>query len=211
MKIQEIPFLLKPLFYLYGFLIGELVNFYYWLTRTTCKITFKNPEQLNKHAVFVLWHGKLNIYFSITRNLKKQVWLIHPYAYMMPYFYLLKRLGTAHISLGSTGSFGKEAARELYEFLMKGYSTLVALDGPTGPEYEPKSGAFYFALEAKIPLLPMNFYHKRCLTIKTWDKKTFLIPFVSSLEVEVLDPIFINSEAEIPVAKIKVKEVLGRS
>lgn len=209
MKIKDIPLFLKPLFYLYGFLVGELVNFYYWLTRTTCKIKIINSSKLEDHAVFVLWHGNLNFYFSMTRNLKKQVWLNHPYAYMMPYYYLLKRLGTAHIALGSTGSSGKEAAQELLVYLKKGYSTVVALDGPYGPAHEAKSGAFYFALKAKIPLVPLKFSHNRCLTINTWDKKTFLIPFLSSLKVEVLDPLYIYTENEISESKIKIKAALN--
>lgn len=209
MKIQEIPPALKVFFNLYGFLIGELVAFYYWLARRTCKIEIIHPERLDEHAVFVLWHGNLNFFFTFTRDLKKQVWLTHPYAYMMPYYYLLKKLGTAHISLGSTGSAGKKAALELQEHLVKGFSTLVAVDGPYGPAHEPKSGAFYFALNTQIPIYPMKFTHQRCLQIKTWDKKTFMIPFVSSIQVEILNAIWVKSELEIDPAKLKIKKALG--
>lgn len=208
MKIQEIPFYLKPFFNYYACVVGEFLYGWYWLTRKTCKIEITNAERLNEHAVFALWHGHLNFFFAYTESLKNEAWLNHPYAYILPYHYLLKKLGVVHIALGSSGSDGKKAAIELLEYLKKGHSTTVAVDGPYGPAHEPKSGAFHFAYDAKIPIYPVKCRGKNCLSIPTWDKKTFMIPFVSKLSVTIMDKIEVNQKDEISDCKKRLQEVL---
>lgn len=193
-RVDTVPILLRPVFLLYGYTLGFLVYCLCRFTYATCTITFKGANlQQYPHHVLCIWHESLIAYFNVFNRVDRQVWMNHPAWYMKPIHVLLKLCGVEHICLGSSGNSGKEALANVIGYLKQGYSTLVACDGPAGPNHELKPGVLLMSRHAQIPVIPLRFVCTKSFRLPGWDKKMAVLPF-SKITVEAGEPVYVTDE-----------------
>jgi len=100
---------------------------------------------------------------------------------------MLRFVGVRKIILGSTGNAGREAANQLVGYLKDRYSTVLLPDGPSGPPFQMKKGAFHISMQSNVPILPVRFYSFPSIEVKSWDQRKCPIPF-STITVEYGEP-----------------------
>jgi lysophospholipid acyltransferase (LPLAT)-like uncharacterized protein len=210
-RVDNIPFYLKPLFWLYGYVLAFLLYAFIMLLRVTCRIRFEGEEVLRDHPAVILcsWHENVPSGFVVLHRLIRgpQVWMNHPAWYMKPIHVLLWLLGVRGLVLGSTGYEGREAATKLVKYLQEGYSTLILPDGPYGPAKELKKGALHVAAQSNIPLVALQFRLSNPYVSRFWDKKRFPYPF-SQIIVKYSQPIFVTP-ANLEEKSRELAEALG--
>jgi lysophospholipid acyltransferase (LPLAT)-like uncharacterized protein len=106
---------------------------------------------------------------------------------MKPSHVMLRFIGVKNIVFGSSGYSGKEAADQLVEYLKNGYSTVLLPDGPSGPPFQMKKGAFHISLQSNVPIVPMRFQTTNSIEIPYWDRRKWPLPF-SRITVEYGEP-----------------------
>lgn len=210
-RVDNIPFYLKPLFWLYGYVLAFLLYALIMLLRVTCRIRFEGEEVLRDHPTVILcsWHENVPSGFVVLHRLIRgpQVWMNHPAWYMKPIHVLLWLLGVRRLVLGSTGYEGREAATKLVKYLQEGYSTLILPDGPNGPAKELKKGALHTAAQSSVPLVAVQFRLSNPYVSRSWDKKRFPYPF-SPITVKYSQPIFVTP-ANLEEKSRELAEALG--
>ena len=200
-RVDKVPIIIRPQFYLYGYGLGLLLFFYLLILRVTTKVKIVGREKLTKNSnhIFILWHSFVPLGLTSATPLipavldrAPQAWMQHPVWYMKPIHVLLRLMGVKKIILGSTGHSGRDAAELLVDYLRLGYSTVINPDGPDGPAFVLKKGILYLALESKVPIVPLRFSLSSYRELKTWDRKKFARPF-STIEMKIGEPIYITS------------------
>jgi len=185
LRVDTVPWYIKPFFLLYGYFFGLLMYLYIKLLALTCKIKFTGaPLPKDSAAVYCIWHRDLVLYFAAFSSVRRQVWMNHPAWYMKPVHVLLYLTGVGHICLGSSGNNGKEALEKVIAYLKEGYSTTIAVDGPAGPPLVLKPGVLVMGYESKLPVVPLRFICALSSRAGGWDRK--LIPgLFSTITVDV--------------------------
>ncbi len=205
LRVDNIPWYLKPFFLIFGYSLGGLFYVYSKLMRASCKIKFAGaPLPQNAPVVYCIWHESLVLHFVVFNRVTKQVWMNHPAWYMKPVHVLLRITGVEHICLGSSGNSGKAALEKVIGFLKQGYSTTIASDGPAGPVHELKPGALLMSRDAQVPVTSLHFSCSRTWRLGGWDRK--IIPALfSEIIVHVGEAVFVTEanlkNAEIAIAK----------
>ena len=94
---------------------------------------------------------------------------------------------------GSTGNGRKGGATALVEMIRhvrRGYSVVVAVDGPRGPRGKVQPGAATIAVKAGVPVVPVvAIADQRWILSKTWDRLQILKPFCN-VRAQFGDPIY---------------------
>ena len=193
--VNEVPLILKPIFYLYGYGIPFLGFIYCLIVHLTSKIVIIGREHLKERSnyIFCFWHKFISLYFTVFLHTRLHVWMQHPTWYMKPSHVMLRLIGVKKIILGSSGYSGKEAADQLVEYLKKGYSTVILPDGPSGPPLKMKKGALHISLQSNVPIVPMRFQISNSFEIRNWDRRKWPLPF-SRITVEFGKPIQITED-----------------
>jgi lysophospholipid acyltransferase (LPLAT)-like uncharacterized protein len=193
--VNEVPLILKPIFYLYGCGIPFFGFIYLLIVRFTSKIVFIGRGQLNERSNYIscFWHTFIFLYFTVFLRNRLHVWMQHPTWFLKPSHVMLRLIGVKRIVLGSSGYSGKEAADQLVEYLKKGYSTVLLPDGPSGPPFQMKKGALHISLQSNVPIAPMRFQTTNSIEIPYWDRRKWPLPF-STITVEYGDPIQITKD-----------------
>ncbi len=75
---------------------------------------------------------------------------------------------------GSSSKGGKEATREMVDYLKAGKRCAITPDGPRGPRREMKKGAVEIARLTGAPVVPFGFAAEHCWRLRSWDR--FIIP-----------------------------------
>ncbi len=195
-RVDNIPLYVKPLFWLYGCVLGFLLYALVMLLRLTCQISFEGEESLRNHPTVILcsWHENTPSIFVVSHRFSQpQVLMNHPAWYMKPVHVLIWLVGVRRLVLGSTGHEGKEAATKLVNYLKEGYSTVILPDGPNGPPKELKKGPLYIASQSKVPLVAMQVKISKAYVLNSWDQKRFPYPF-SQITVNYSQPIFVSPD-----------------
>ncbi len=194
LRVDNIPWYVKPFFLFYGYSAGILLFGYLWLMHATCKIKFTGePLPKNSAAVYCIWHTDLVFYFIVFPKVKRQVWMNHPAWYMKPIHVLLNLTGVEHICLGSSGNSGKIALEKVIGYLKHGYSTAIASDGPAGPAKELKSGVLFMSRDAQVPVIPLRFSCSRSYRLGGWDRK-FIPHLFSEITVVVGEAVQVKKD-----------------
>lgn len=193
--VNEVPLILKPIFYLYGYGIPFILFLYFLFIRVTSKIVVKRNTDLDAHPNYIIcfWHTFICLYFTVFPRNRNHVWLQHPTWYMKPSHVMLRFVGVKKIILGSSGHSGRKAATQLVTFLRKGYSTVILPDGPGGPPFKMKKGVFHIALQSNIPVVPIRFEAKPCFVSPNWDHRRWPVPF-SRINVIIGKAIYITEK-----------------
>lgn len=144
-------------------------------------------------CIWGLWHEQMYPLLSSFRRLTgRHVWMIHPSLSMVPATVLFRWVGVDLFVLGSTGHGGRAAADQLAEHLKSGCSTLLAVDGPSGPPRVMKSGILHLAAQSGVPIVPIRISTSRQWVIPwTWDGKRVPLPF-GTITVHLGAPIFVD-------------------
>lgn len=194
-RVDNIPFHLKPLFWLYGYGLGFLLYAFVLLLRLTCRIRFEGEESLRNHpSILCSWHENTPIALVVSHRFPRpQALMGHPAWYVKPIHVLIWLVGVRRLVLGSTGHDGKEAATELAGYLKQGYSTVILPDGPSGPAKELKKGALHMAAQSSVPLVAVQFRVSKAYVLDSWDKKKFPYPF-SQITVNYSQPIYVKPD-----------------
>jgi len=208
-RVNEVPLIIKPMFYLYGYGIPFILFIYFLFVNLTSKIVFTGKEHLedNPNYIICCWHTFICLYFTVFLKNRGHVWLQHPTWYMKTSHVMLRFVGVKKIIFGSSGHSGREAANELVTYLTNGYSTVILPDGPSGPRFKMKKGAFHIALQTKVPIVPIRFEASPCFISSNWDYRRWPLPF-SEIKVIVGKAIYITKET-FESAYHQVSESLG--
>ncbi len=201
-RVDNVPFIIRPIFYLYGYGLGALLLTILLAIRITIKLNITGRENLRGHSnhIFCLWHSDVPLALQssvptihLTLDRRPHVWMQHPSWYMKPIHVLLRMIGVDKLVLGSTGHSGREAAGKLVEHLRQGCSTVLNPDGPIGPAFILKKGILHMSLQSHVPIVAIQFKASRLLELDTWDRKKWAYPF-STIEMKIGDPIQITGD-----------------
>lgn len=95
---------------------------------------------------------------------------------------------------GSSSKGGAEVLEQIIS-TAKEQTVIITPDGPRGPAYVPKAGAFVAAQRSETMLYPCRVHLQKAYFLQSWD--SFAIPFpFSQCTVEFLEPIHIAKEAD---------------
>jgi len=165
-RVDKVPIIIRPQFYLYGYGLGLLLFFFLLIFRVTTKVKITGREKLRKDSnhIFCLWHSFVPLALISATPLipavldrAPQAWMQHPVWYMKPIHVLLRLSGVKKIILGSTGHSGRDAAERLIEHLRQGCSTVINPDGPNGPAFVLKKGILHLSLKSCVSVVPLRF------------------------------------------------------
>lgn len=213
--VHNLPLLLRPLVFLYGWIVGlgfVLLNFIF---RSLIKIEYVGIENLNDAPNFIisLWHENLPLYFiAHPKFTRPHCWLSFPFWYMKPVHIMKKLIGIKEIAYGASGIDGKKALQQVITRLQEGYNTFLNPDGPKGPAHVMKDGALIMSLKTGTPIIPLSFQLKKSWRLPSWDGKRYP-PFFRTLKVVYGDPIMVTKDnfdwAKQEVA-VKMHDVEGK-
>ena len=211
MRVDTVPLWLAPFFLLLSYVLGSTLYFLgTFLPRLVCPVVLepRDYDVLGQKRIYCIWHEDLIGAFIWLSAIKhQQVWMNHPMWYMKPIHVMLKLLGIRRIILGSTGHQGRDAADKLVQELSQGASTLVALDGPSGPVFQPKKGPVHMAYQSGAVLVPLKFGMERSLRLMGWDRKKFPLPF-SKITLKVMGEMQIDHRENIDDVVERISEML---
>ncbi len=193
-RVDTVPLLWRPLFYLYGWIFGLLLYVFSYTLHLTCRIRWEGSQlKQQPHYIFSIWHESLVPFFAVFIRMSDQVWMNHPAWYMKPIHVLLRLTGVQHICLGSSGNSGKEALANVITYLRDGYSTSLAVDGPAGPYHELKPGCLLMSRDTGTPVIALRFECSRHWRLNGWDRKVVPYPF-STITVSASEPWIVTDE-----------------
>ena len=200
-QVDEVPIIIRPQFYFYGYCLGLLLFILLVILRLTTKVKISGREKLRKNSnhIFCLWHSFVPLglisgtpLIPAVLDRAPQAWIQHPVWYMKPVHILLRLMGVKKIIMGSTGHSGREGAEQLIEHLRTGYSTVLNPDGPQGPAFTLKKGILHMSLQSHVPIIVVQFKVPKSLELGTWDRKKLAYPF-STIEIKFGDPIQVTN------------------
>ncbi len=187
---------------------------YSWMKlqeKVTYMVDYNNPKITP--CVYVMWHGNqfcvhglpdknnVNILISTSKDGQIVSDICH-------------RMGFQTCRGSSMRRGAVSGTLKLINKLKNGENVAIMVDGPRGPLYSVKPGAIAIAREAKVPIVPMNWYSKDFTFVKfnTWDKMT--CPFGPARVLNTFgEPIYVEGKTdeeaaeEIKTALLKLDEL----
>lgn len=193
-RADEVPLLLKPAFYLYGYGIALLVFAFLLLVRLTSKITILGqwPPRPGHNHILCFWHSSIFLFFTVFPRNRRHAWLQHPVWHMKTSHVMLRYVGVGKIILGSSGHGGRDAAAKLVQYLRRGYSTVILPDGPAGPAFDLKKGVLHISQQSGVPIVPLRFRAAPGHAMNNWDRRQLPTLF-SRITVEVGPPLQVHA------------------
>jgi lysophospholipid acyltransferase (LPLAT)-like uncharacterized protein len=179
-RVDNIPFYLKPFFFLYAYGMALFLYSVQAIIFLTCRIVKEGEEHPSPHKnhIYATWHENLLPYFAVyIRYREPYAWINHPLWFMKPVHIVLGWMGLKKLFLGSSGHGGREAMLNVVEHLKQGYNTMINPDGPAGPNKVLKQGVLEMSKLSGIPIVPIRFELSRSFRLGGWDKKKVPLPF----------------------------------
>lgn len=188
--VENVPILLKPIFWLYGYGLGAIVYLLIYTLSKSLKIEKIKAEGVNDHEnyIYCFWHQDLIGFYTTFNTLNGFDMINHPAWYMKPIHVFSKLCGLENIFYGSTGNSGKSAAQQLAKSIAKGKNTFITPDGPIGPNYKLNKGVLHLSKDSGRPIVVLKFDYSSYTRLSGWDRKYMPIPF-SKIKVQYLQPI----------------------
>jgi lysophospholipid acyltransferase (LPLAT)-like uncharacterized protein len=134
-------------------------------------------------AIYCIWHNRLalcmKIYFAFgikrhqTAGLAGLVSASRDGAFLSA---VLKRFGVQPVR-GSSSRRGAQALLELTTWAERGYDLAITPDGPRGPRYIVQDGAMSLAQITGLPVVPVSYFLKWKIQLKSWDGFQIPLPF----------------------------------
>ena len=190
-------------------IIGILLSgFIKILIKTTKYEVIKSKEAIKyKQAIIIIWHRKIIPTMLSTDFIEKKASLISSSKDGDILDEVLKRYNNFGIR-GSSSKDSVKSLKQILKIIKQGFSIGIAVDGPKGPLYQPKSGAIYIAMKTGLPVIPIGGYtDKKWIFKKSWDN--FELPkFFSKSCYYVGDPIYFSKDSDIDSSLSLIKEKL---
>ncbi|MFV0389580.1 MAG: lysophospholipid acyltransferase family protein [Pyrinomonadaceae bacterium] len=95
---------------------------------------------------------------------------------------------------GSSTRGGSQALKKMVNYLEKGESMTLTVDGPRGPRHKVKSGAVVLAMKTGFPIIPVVVEPQSFWKLKTWDEMQIPKPFTTAC-VYIGAPLFLEGGA----------------
>lgn len=180
---------------------------------STLKIEFVNQKVLwrlkgkGEKIVYIFWHGQqfLTVYFhrnskiailtSLSKDGDLQTKILEGFGY--------------RCIRGSSTKGGMQALREMIRTMKEGYDCAFAVDGPKGPVYQAKSGAFYLARligAAIVPVVCVS--EKKKVFEKAWDKYELPLPFCKA-RIFYGEPLYVSRHDNIEQKAAEAGKILS--
>ena len=179
----------------YKFLGGILHFIYKFLSFLTRKEYFyADGVQMNNPNIIVFWHRKIFTVCNATRIVKKKASMVSASKDGEILSEVLRREGNELIR-GSSNKDNIKSLKEAMKYAKKKYGLGIAIDGPNGPIFEPKSGAIFIAQRTGMPIVPVSSYCSRKWIFKNmWDKLEIPMPFSRCVHY-VAKPFYLTRES----------------
>lgn len=196
-----------------NFIIPLLAYLIVKLLNKTLKVKVIGEDKVNqlkqegKRLIYAFWHGKqfMLVPYMANRQIAVMVSLSRDGEYQSR---ILKRFG-CRIHRGSYTKGGVRGLLGLIRDMRAGYDSGFAVDGPTGPIYEPKEGIIFLAKKEKGCIIPLTASSKkRWILEKAWDKFQIPYPFTQGIII-FGEPYQISKEKDITQECERLKEKLN--
>ena len=190
----------------YKFLGGILHFIYRFLSFLTRKEYFyADGVQMNNPNIIVFWHRKIFTVCNATRIVKKKASMVSASKDGEILSEVLRREGNELIR-GSSNKDNIKSLKEAMKYAKKKYGLGIAIDGPNGPIFEPKSGAIFIAQRTGMPIVPVSSYCSRKWIFKNmWDKLEIPMPFTKCVHY-VAEPFYLSKETSLEESTELVKK-----
>lgn len=189
--VDQVPLLLRPLFFLYGWIGGIFFFVHMKFYRAFFRVEFRGTDFLDENPAHILsfWHENLPLFFlTHTQYGLSHCWLSYPYWHMKPIHVAKWLNGVKEIAYGASGIDGKRALNQVILRLKQGWSTVINPDGPKGPLKKVKDGVLLMSQYSGRPVISVRFKLEREWRIPTWDRKRYPVIF-SKLIVQYEPPV----------------------
>ncbi len=179
----------------------------------TWKVKRINPERANdRPAIYAIYHGDLVVgaqelpnfggKLEVLTSRSRDGWMVTRYVH------LFKR---ATIRGGS--SKGAESAlRQMARRLKQGYAVIIPVDGPRGPEGDPKIGVIAIAAQTGAPIIPCAVRSNSVWRFsRSWDRMMIAKPY-AKVEMHWGEPIYVeptSDRAALEASRLHLKNVLA--
>src|SRR6185312_6528035 len=157
-------------------------------------------DQLRGPGIYCLWHNRLLLcmevywrelkYRDIGKGLAALISASKDGAFLAA---ILERFHVVPVR-GSSSRRGAQALLELTSCAERGYDLAITPDGPRGPCYVVQEGIMSLAQLTGLPIIPIGFYSRRKIRVKSWDQFQVPLPF-SRCEINIGKPIYVPREA----------------
>ena len=188
--------------------LGIILHFFYRiLSFMTRKEYFyaKNMKMMNNPNIIVFWHRKIFTVCNATRIIKKKASIVSASKDGEILAEVLKREGNELIR-GSSNRDNIKSLKEAVRYAKKNYTLGIAIDGPSGPIFEPKAGAVFIAQKTGMPIVPVSSYcSKKWIFKNMWDKLEIPKPFSKCVHY-VGEEFYLSKEVKMEDAIKIVKE-----
>ena len=178
------------------------------LIKTTKYKVFQSEEAVKqKQAIIIFWHRKIIPTMLSTDFVEKKSSLVSSSKDGDILEEVLTRFDNLVIR-GSSNKDNVKSLKQILKLIKTGFSIGIAIDGPRGPIYEPKSGALYIAMKTGLPMIPIGGYtNKKRIFKKAWDK--FELPkFFSKSCYYAGEPLYFTKDSDIDASMELIKSKL---
>lgn len=179
----------------------------------TWRFTRINPERAHvRPSIYAIYHGDLVVgaqelpnfgsRLEVLTSRSRDGWLVTRYVH------LFKR----RTIRGGSSKGAESALRQMARRLTQGYSVIIPVDGPRGPEGEPKIGVIAMASLTQAPIIPCAVRSQSCWRFRSWDRMMVVKPF-GKVELHWGEPIFVEKDldrAELEKRRVELKDILEK-
>ncbi len=151
-------------------------------------------------AIYCVWHNRLALcmpaYFDYVKERNKTPGMAAMVSASRDGGFLTGILECFNVQpvRGSSSRRGPQALLELTTWADRGYDLAITPDGPRGPLYVVQDGVMALAQLTGLPIVPVSYYVKWKIRVKSWDRFQIPLPF-SRCELIYEKPIFVPREA----------------
>jgi lysophospholipid acyltransferase (LPLAT)-like uncharacterized protein len=179
----------------------------------TWKFNKTNPERaLDRPAIYAIYHGDLVVgaqelpnfggRLEVLTSRSRDGWLVTRYVH------LFKRSTIR----GGSSKGAESALRQMARRLKQGYGVIIPIDGPRGPEGDPKIGVIAIAAMSGSPIIPCAVRSQSVWRFKkSWDRMMVAKPF-AAIDLHWGEPIIVEPELsreQMEEKRLELKRVLA--
>ena len=166
---------------------------------------YADGVEMNEPNIIVFWHRKIFTVCNATRIIKKKASIVSASKDGEVLAELLRREGNELIR-GSSNRDNIKSLKEAMKYAKNKFTLGIAIDGPSGPIFEPKTGAIFIAQKTGMPIVPISSYCSRKWIFKNmWDKLEIPMPFSKNIHY-VAKPFYLTKETSLEESVKLVKE-----